>query len=49
MLSLNDKNIHQNPLEISDEDNRFEISVAVSLSFNIVVEDEDDDIELDIM
>ena len=44
MLNLNDKNLHKNPLEISEED-----MAAAAPSFNVMEEDEDDDIELDIM
>ena len=44
MLNLNDKNLHKNPFEISEED-----MAAAAHSFNVIEEDEDDDIELDIM
>ena len=44
MLNLNDKNLHENPFEILEED-----MAAASPSFNVIEEDEDDDIELDIM
>ena len=44
MLNLNDKNLHKNPLEISEED-----MAAAAYSFNVIEEYEDDDIELDIM
>ena len=44
MLNLNNKNLHENPFEISEED-----MAAAAPSFNIIEENEDDDIELDIM
>ena len=44
MLNLNDKNLHENPFEILEED----MAIAVP-SFNVIEEDEDDDIALDIM
>ena len=44
MLNLNDKNLHKNPFEISEED-----MAAAAPSFNVIEEDEHDDIELDIM
>ena len=44
MLNLNDKNLHENPFEILEED-----MVAAAPSFNVIEECEDDDIELDIM
>ena len=44
MLYLNDKNLHNNPFEILEED-----MVAGAPSFNVIEKDEDDDIELDIM
>ena len=44
MLHLNDKNLHENPFKILEED-----MVAAAPSFNIIEEDEDHDIELDIM
>ena len=44
MLNLNDKNLYENPFEISEED-----MAAVAPSFIVIEEDEDDDIELDIM
>ena len=40
MLSLNDKNLHENPFEISDD-----IMTEAAPSFNVIGEDEDDDIE----
>ena len=43
MLNLNDKNLHENPFEISEED------MATAAPCNVIEEDEDDDIELDIM
>ena len=44
MLNLNDKNLHENPFEISGE------NMAGAAPFlNVIEEDEDDDIELDIM
>ena len=44
MLNLNNKNLHKNPFEISEED----MAAAVP-SFNVNEEDEDDDIGLEIM
>ena len=44
MLNLNDKNLHENPFEMSEED-----MAAAAPSFNVIKEDEDDDIELSIM
>ena len=44
MLNLNDKNLYENPFEISEED-----MAAAAPSFIVIEEDEDDDIELDIM
>ena len=44
MLSLNDKNLHENPFKISDE-----VMTVAAPSFNVTGEDEDDDIELDII
>ena len=44
MLYLNDKNLHDNPFEILEED-----MAAGAPSFNVIEKDEDDDIELDIM
>ena len=44
MPNLNDKNLHENPFEILEED-----MVAAAPSFNVTEEDKDDDIELDIM
>ena len=41
MLNLNDKNLHENPFVISEED------IAAAAPFNVIEEDEDDDIELD--
>ena len=41
MLNLNDKNLHKNSFEISEED-----MAAAAPSFNVIEEDEDDDIEL---
>ena len=41
MLNLNDKNLHKNSFEISEED----VATAAP-SFNVIEEDEDDDIEL---
>ena len=43
MLHLNDKNLHENPFKILEED-----MVAAAPSFNIIEEDEGHDIELDI-
>ena len=43
MLNLNDKNFHENPFKISEED-----LAAATRTFN-VIEEEDDDIELGIM
>ena len=37
--NVNDKNLHENPFEISEED------MAASTSFNVIEEDEDDAIE----
>ena len=45
MLNLNDKNLHENPFKISEED----VAFWCTLSFNVIEEDEDDDIELGIM
>ena len=44
MLNLNDKNLHENLYEISEEN-----MAAAAPSFNVIEEDEDDGIELDIM
>ena len=44
MLNLNDKNLHENPFEISGEN-----MAGAAPFFNVTEEDEDDDIELDIM
>ena len=44
MLNSNDKNLHENPFEIQEED-----MAAAAPSFNVIKEDEADDIELDIM
>ena len=44
MLNLNDKNLHENPFEISEED----MAIATP-AFNAIEENEDDDIELDIV
>ena len=44
MLNLNDKNRHENPFEISEED----MTTAAS-ALNVIEENEDDDIELDIV
>ena len=41
MLNLNDKNLHENPFEILEED-----MAAAAPSFNVIEEDEDVDIEL---
>ena len=41
--NVNDKNLHENPFEISEED------MATAAPCNVIEEDEDDDIELDIM
>ena len=41
MLNLNDKNLHKNSFEISEED-----MATAAPSFNVIEEDEDDDIEL---
>ena len=44
MLNLNDKNLHENPFEISEED-----MDTAAPAFNAIEENEDDDIELDIV
>ena len=44
MLNLNDKNLHENPFEISEED-----MATGAPAFNAIEENEDDDIELDIV
>ena len=44
MLNLNDKNLHENLYEISEEN-----MAAAAPSFIVIEEDEDDGIELDIM
>ena len=44
MLNLNDKNLHENPFGIWEED-----MTAAAPSFNVIEEDEDHDIELEIM
>ena len=44
MLNLNDKNLYENPFEISGEN-----MVGAAPFFNVIEEDEDEDIELDIM
>ena len=37
--NVNDRNLHENPFEISEED------MAAATSFNVIEEDEDDAIE----
>ena len=44
MLNLDDKNLHEKPFEIWEED-----MTAAAPSFNVIEEDEDDDIALDII
>ena len=44
MLNINDKNLHENPFKILEED-----MATAARSFNVIEEDEDDDIELDIL
>ena len=44
MLNLNDKNLHENPFEISEED-----MTTAAPALNVIEENEDDDIELDIV
>ena len=44
MLNLNDKNLHENPFEILEED-----MATAAPAFNAIEENEDDDIELDIV
>ena len=44
MLNINDKNQHQNPFKVLEED-----MARAARTFNVIEEDEDDDIELDIL
>ena len=44
MLNLNDKNLHEYPFELSEED-----MATAAPAFNAIEENEDDDIELDIV
>ena len=44
MLNLNDKNLHENPFEILEED-----MTTAAPALNVIEENEDDDIELDIV
>ena len=44
MLNINDKNLHENPFKVLEED-----MATAARSFNVIEEDEDDDIELDIL
>ena len=44
MLNINDKNLHENPFKVLEED-----MATAARSFNVIEEGEDDDIELDIL
>ena len=44
MLNINDKNLHENPFKVLEED-----MARAARTINVIEEDEDDGIELDIL